>query len=562
MNQLKLSIISAVLLLLVNLSLSAQWDQELIPLDDELYELTELLYEEAGLIIPTLARPWTRAELNNLLDRLPADKLSLPSLQLMGELSQLNNPEPSKEWEGFAFRMDMALSLEYFDHEILYSEGDVPDLYPVEYATQDHQNLLEIPFHISYFDNLYMESRINLRETPVLDLENEDNYTNLPSEAYDMDFMFPQRAYVSYGGEQWNVALGRFAEDWGNGRTGNMFLSPNSDYIDHFRFAALMDKFTFTYIFASLESRVGVEDIDTDGDGEIDSSGVSYDSGGWSGSKSLVAHRFEFNPSKRLRISFVEGLIMGGEDFQLTLYHFNPMMLYHNWFTGNYGNSYHSLEVDYTIPNYRFYTQICLDQYQSVAESLMYPDNADEPAAYGFMAGYESTHRAKSGYFHSGFEFVYTSPYLYTYDDYYNRPTNGQFYSADTSYIIETPLGYSEGPDTIVFSLYGAYEVPREWSLTGEVRYTISGENTIETVYPFGNDDADLDNLTPTGDAEYEWKFALDGEKTLSEQLSVGAGVALYLKDNPEALFMSDDDETYSGTLDSVEWNCFMSYSL
>ncbi|MDC7223530.1 MAG: capsule assembly Wzi family protein [Spirochaetales bacterium] len=545
MNQLKLRNSVVGLFLFSVLSLHAQWDQELIPLDDEIYSMTESVFEEAGVTIPNLVKPWSRAELDYMLNQLNIQKLSPLSQQILKEVQNLNRPEATKEWEDFSFRMDMVLTLEYFDNSVFYSDGETPEIYPVDYTAQDHQSLLEIPFQISCFDDLYLESRIDIRETPVIDLQDEENYTNIPTEAYDVDFMFPQRAYVSYGGEQWNLSLGRFAEEWGNGRTGNMFLSPNSDYIDQLRFKEYWEKFSFTYLFASLEARV-----DDEGNYNKD----------WSGSKSLVAHRFEFNPSRRLRISFVEGLIMGGEDFQLTLYHFNPMMLYHNWFTGSFGNSYHTIEVDYSIPHYRFYTQICLDQYQSIAESLMYPDKADEPSAYGVMAGYESTHSAGDGYFHTGFEAVYTSPYLYTYGGYFTRPTNGQFYSSDTSYIVETPLGYFEGPDSIVFSLYSSYEIPQDWSVTGEVRYTINGENTIETEYPFDNDE-DLDNITPTGTAEYEWRFALDGEKTLNDKLAVGAGMAILLRDNPEALWLSDDDTDYTGTLDSVEWNCFVSYT-
>jgi hypothetical protein len=549
MNQLSIKTSFLIFFTFLCSSLFAQWDQELIPLDDDIYNYTESLFSEAGLALPNLVRPWSRAELDFILEQLSGKKLSSSSLKTLNLIQELNAPEVARGNDTLAFRMDMALTLEYFDHDILYSDGDVPDIYPTDYTAQDHESLLEIPFHLSCFDNLYMESRINIRETPLIDvIKGDNNYLNIPTEAYDLDFMFPQRAYVSYGGENWNLTLGRFAEEWGNGRTGNMFLSANSDYLDHLRFTEYWDKFTFTYLFASLESR-----CDENGD---------YTTNNWSSSKSLVAHRFEFKPSSRFRLSLVEGLVFGGEDYTLSLTDFNPMMLYHNWFTGDYGNSYHTIESDYTLPHVRYYAQVCLDQYQSITESLMYPDSANEPSAYGILAGYETTHHMNEGIFHTGFECVYTSPYLYTYSNYYNRVSNGQFYSSDTSYIVETPLGYFEGPDSIVFSLYSSYEIPQSWSITGEIRYTINGENTIETEYPFGNDDEDLDNITPTGDAEYEWKFAMDGTREVNDKWSFGGGLAILIRDNPEALWTSNDDETYTGTLDSIEWNCFISREL
>ena len=560
MNQLKLFFLTAFLSLFFMFSLSAQWDQELIPLDDEIYELTEMIYGEAGLVIPNLAKPWSRNELNYMIERLPMGKLSPLSRRTLETVRSMNKPESSSDKENLSYRIKPNFALEYFDHWEYLSMGDVPDAYPADYTAEERHSFLEIPFQLSCFDTLYLESRFNFRESPVVDLQkSESNYLNLPTEAYDTDFMFPQRAYINAGGEQWDISLGRFSENWGNGRTGNMYLSDNSEYIDHLRAKGYWDKFSFTYIFASLEPRVD----DLTGD---------YDKDNWSASKSMVGHRFEFTPFSHFRISFIEGLIMGGEDFQVTLYHLNPMMLYHNWFTGGYGNSYHSLEADVTVPHFRFYAQAGLDQYQSSAESAEFPDGANEPSAFGWQLGYESTHSGEKGYFRSGFEFVYTMPYLYTYSGYFTRPTNGQFISADTSYILETPLGYFEGPDSIVFSLYGLYEVPRDWSLKGEVRYSINGANTIKTSYPFGSDATDdLDYTTPTGVTEREWKFALDGEKRLNENLLVGAGLTLLLRDNPEDLLIDTTGDVtkadgtttykrYTGTLNSLEWNCYISY--
>ena len=521
-------------------------------MDDDIYELTELVFGDAGLAIPNLARPWSRDELNFILKKLPEGRLSPLSRQTLAAIRELNYPGKDGSSSDLNFRMEPVLSLEYFGHDAFLSMGDVPETYPLEYSAGKRNGFLEIPFQLSCFDSVYLESRFTFKESPVTDLvKGESNYLNIPTDAYDLDFMFPQRAYVNTGGTQWDISLGRFSENWGNGRTGNMYLADNSDYIDHLRAKGYWDKFSFTYIFAALEPRVD------DQTGE-------YDKDNWSASKTMVGHRFEFVPLPNLRLSLIEGLIMGGDDFQVTLYHLNPMMLYHNWFTGAYGNSYHSLEADFTIPHFRFYAQAGLDQYQSSAEADEFPGSANEPSAFGWLLGYESTHSAEKGFFNSGFEFVYTMPYLYTYSGYFTRPTNGQFISSDTSYILETPLGYFEGPDSIVFSLFGKYTVPRSWSVSGEIRYSVNGANTIKDAYPFGSAATDdLDYTTPTGITEREWKFSLDGEKRLRGKFTVGGGLTLLLRDNPEALLIdTGSSDRYTGTLNSAEWNCFISYEM
>ena len=257
----------------------------------------------------------------------------------------------------------------------------------------------------------------------------------------------PKRAYVSYGKDNWNFTTGRLQNDWGYGYTGNLFLSDSLNFHDTIRARAYGENFGYSFLFLSLENRLSGEQADR----------LNYDNGLFHGGKYFLTHTLDFNLAGRWHIGLTEGLIFGGYDFTLTPAFFNPMMIYHNWFTNipAQGNAIHQIEIEYTGIGFRYYFQTVLDQFQA-------PTEKDEaPFTFGLLTGFSKSRSGEKGRRDWGMEAVWTSPYLYTNTnaDYFLTVSGNEYYI--TGETRKFPWAMAKGRIALSFLSMGNTQAPR-----------------------------------------------------------------------------------------------------
>lgn len=496
--------------------LFGQWDQLLLPRDDHRYAQVENLSRESGtpLFPGGTYRPWSYRSLKDQLNRINYAHLSRESQKLFREIKD------TMELEGFyhepLLSMDTGLILNpalFHDFTVTGSPAGPEKL---EYDRKKRPPLLILPFRFSFYGDFIMEAEYRLVEETIKE-ERESNVMNLPLDVYDVDWNVPQRAYAAYGRDNWSLLLGRVQNDWGHGITGNSFLSDSLIYHDSLRARASWDRFAFGFLLVTLENRLTP---DQEEKLEALNPGVNYHDNRAMGGKYLLAHSFDVLLGKGLHIGFTEGLILGGYDFVFTHSYLNPITLYHNYFlnVGYQGNAIHQLEIDYTWPNHLLYLQIVLDQFQ--ASSEVESGSPDAPFTFGVIGGIKNTRTLGDDVLNWGAEAVWMTPYLYTntYGVYYGSATGNEYHLSGH---LNLPLGYGEGPDRMVLSLWSEWRVKQSlWE--AEIRGTWRGPVTAADDYPWKPlDGTDRYRMIPSWEDEKEIRLDLGYSRSLAEDLNL-----------------------------------------
>jgi len=545
----------SVLFFLLSLSLFAQWDQQTIALDNPVYKEIEWLFRQAGQVVPTAVYPWTIQEAKELLDSLHYMEEVEPFIQRRvkkrGIISQSTL---------ISSAIPLAASIDIQGYHVIEQQGEELLLYPLSRTAVDRGNFLEIPFCFSMLNqHLYMELNLNFREDLNADWETPKNISNIPLGYYDVDLSFPHSAYISVGGSHWNILSGRSLQNWGKGQTGNLLLSDNPSFHELIRFKTNHRNFNYTYGLITLDPRLTDEQYQQYFD---DNPSTSAEMGSFSGQKYFMLHDFEFRPIPSLRIGLTEGLLAGGSDFQLTPAFFNPMMLFHNWFTNISveGNGIHMIEMDWAIGKQLIYGQICLDQYQSKSEKESFAYAANEPDSYGLLLGVNRLQELYDGLFSLTLEGTWTLPYLYTAQGYYTNHSINEYHTSSDSFYRNIPLGYKYGNDAMVFSLYAEYFSPKKWDLSAECTWVLKGINTISTPYPFGElaDESIRDQKFPGGPVNKKLFLMMQGNYRFTETISMNTGNLLIFQENPDPLYNEHGGIRYNNSFWSVEpWISF-----
>jgi hypothetical protein len=228
-------------------------------------------------------------------------------------------------------------------------------------------------------------------------------------------------------------------------------------------------------------------------------------------------------------------VIYGGKYPDLRV--FNPMLVYHNFYLKDNMNSLMSLELDYVpLPGIFLYGQFVMDQLSTNFEQDVYGRDI-EPNAAGYMAGLEYRRSAGTGYISLGYEYVYTSPWLYIRE----HPLVSYFSTrrihsearkdilGDHNYFyVNTPLGYAYGSDVIVNSFLLSYTVAFQWAVYAEYRLMYIGENDINSAF---KTESAWDKKTPSGDFEVKYYVALGGWYRFTAGISLFAEAALLRND-------------------------------
>ena len=477
---------------------AADNQQRILPLNSPVYEYLEALCLEGGMAIPSTSRPFSIAEAEAYLERIPLSSLSPGGRRTVQEVKKLLS-ERSLYSEGENFQFNPVLNCNI---EAYVNSADSADEW--EYGYEQRQPLVELPLQIFLYDAFYADLQPCFQKDPFV-AESADTWSNIITDFSEVEGHFPFRGFFSLGGTHWTIQAGRDFLSWGNGITGNLILSDYADYHDFLRFAVFWKTFKFSTCFIEFDSW------------EDDS--VTADDF----SESFLGHRLEARFWDRISIALTESLMLESKYFQPR--YLNPFMVYHNWFLNDrYGNI--NLGIELEVNPFRWfylYGQFCADQIQSSYEKKRYANADSMPDAYGYILGIRGAYPVKTGYVQSHFEWVRTDPWFYLIE---GQPDYIVERRIITNYlgkkvIISKPLGYWAGPDTMLFSWQASFSALNLFSLFVGAQYQVQGENTIYT--PFESGEAAVSLKTPTGQfPQKKWVLSFGGEWNTWKYLTLG----------------------------------------
>lgn len=480
--------------------LYAQNNQKLVRLSDDAYSALTSLYLEQGLAPPSTSAPYTVEELREYLSRINRATLSPAGKRTYAYVeSYLTHPVTSATKNGdLQFNTDPTITVAGYAQT---NSNAAPSQEP---QWLNRRPFVTVPLEVWLFKNFYAEMDPEIlidrfeAQGGTSGAAYAFNPTNVPLSAAQVDFNMPYRAFMSVGGKHWNADVGRYRLSWGNGAFGNLMLSPNSDYYDNLRFETFWKNFKYTFVFISLppywpgftppypSSPAGNWAYD-----EATSNGMPEPY------KAFVAHRLEFRIAKRVTTALSEAVVYGGAYPSLT--DLNPLMVWHNLFVPWMAKSL--VTGDVSVNPFKWlelYGQLAVFNFRNF-EYSEYTGATTIPNALGYFGGAKGSFPIGKGYLNVAFQWTKTDPWLYIGGN--NSSTNGQYYQPWLSYtmdeyytsnvlgyktLVETPLGWYYGPDTIVWNLRVAYHVYGEYTAGAELRIEQQGANTIDSTFTLG----------------------------------------------------------------------------
>lgn len=440
------------------------------------YEALRSLYIEVGRALPFSSGPFSEAEIRSALARLDDEVLSDAAADTRGWLLQQLTPPVLYSEEQGRFRING--SAQFSVESYLHTDQDNPYW---EYRWEDRQPFARFPIETWVGSNAYgivdlafMKNIPDFSIYPTYDRSGEidfetteeDPWSNWPIDPATMDTQYPHRAFLSVGGDRWNASVGRDQIDWGNGRTGNLYISDYAEWYDSAQFSTFWDRFKFSWMWVSLDGTITAEEReyseylvgwDTDADGAVDTyvdpgTGTpvySYDPD--EEHKNLIAHRFELRLWERLGFAYTMGIVYGREAVELR--HLNPLYNYHNLYTNtqNTGNAHRSYELDFAVtPGISVYGVFSPDQWTSPLEPET--DITSEPNAWAALLGIDMRRPLGSGYLYGTLEGVYATPWMYIHNHPLTSLTSRRYVLAHhgvgrTQVYYDKPLGHYGGND-------------------------------------------------------------------------------------------------------------------
>ncbi|MBN2511099.1 MAG: hypothetical protein JXB03_12540 [Spirochaetales bacterium] len=570
-----------ILIFITSMSLFSQYysEQEFVPVGSPVYTAVRQLYHEAGMQNFSRDLPMTVKELRMCVSRLPRSGRNEAEIERL--LAELSVPAI----EGIPLNLSVTLSAEVYGNinsdytgwidnsrRTYYPEGDESqtagaiEIYDKVYESTDGNReygykdrhvpvTLSLAMPITGWLYGYVDGQAG--KDPFQVGVSQDNYVNVPTAGEQVDLMAPYRAYISGGTGSAFFQLGRDRLSWGNGISGNMIMSDAPLYYDFFRFSWFSEKFKYSFITVGLETWLLDRDFIYEPDGEIRSAeNIEAAKDYYTQSKFFLGHRVEFYPLKNLYLAISENTIYGGKP--ITWNYINPFMLYHSYYVQGYGNSFLTLETSYSpVRTLNLYGQIGVDQFQTPMEVANGWGGDKEPGAMGYIAGLSYHPRISEKRITLGYEWAYTSAYLYygnqyDHDEPYGgnspvlaiasrRRVNSLVSPIKVNSYVDQSIGYYTGPDSVVHYFYADFPSTLPGLTWGtEVTWLQKGERNMTTQFfvPEGRGNA----AGPTGTVENKVISTLWCEYTLKNNLTVGGQADLILYRN---LHHNDGDDGF-----------------
>ena len=485
--------------------------ERIIDVGSPVWSAVKSLYISQGHALPSTTGPWSESEIKLMLSRLDENKLSSSEKETLSWIYK----EMDHEEDVFKFGLDANLEVyahtnpDYFVGRDNWGR-EANSTKPMLVFTTD--SWIGKNFY-GYFSFSAANAKIMAGSDKKEMFASTNISTNLimvpPASMKTLDFGFPYKAFLSAGGDNWNLMWGRFNLGWGPGTTGNFVIGDHLGYHNAARVTAFNNSFKYTFLVDSFTHPMNYYNYDP-----ADPSKSGYFGGIESGVSTqevlqgirlMLAHRLEWRAfSDKLNIVLTEGLMYMSEDNMIDLNVLNPSMLWHNLYTRAHSNSILSLEVDWTVfKGFNVYGELVLDENILPGENV--PGKAGEspaePSAMGYMLGATYTLPLSKGILSFNAEGAYTDPFLYLRDggmassgekrdqkkgqyginyvvalrDIYNTGGNVQY--------TEEFLGYRYGGDAIVGNLSADYTEYGKWNVGTNLFFMAHGTFDQWTVW-------------------------------------------------------------------------------
>ena len=522
--------------------------QKVYPVDSDAYEAIRDLYIAEGLALPSTTGPWNAAELDLMLKRFHTEGMSPENRNLYDWVFNELNHDARIETDGdFGLGIGMRTTGVMYAHsdsehfpslDSFGGKGDIRNQYP----------MIQIPIETWIGRHVYGYSSFDLgiSRTFINGLEDSRVFSNLfmvpPSTMSDLNLNFPFRAVGSFGGENWNVAIGRDRMKWGPGESGNLVVGDQLPYHDNARFTAFSNRFKYTFSMSSFIHPQNYMKRDDSGKDWFD---PLYDMcPERKGISMLLSHRLEWRIVDKINMALTESIRYQASDGSIDLIVLSPTAVFHNYYIRGNANSLISLEFDYTPMKYlNIYGEMAIDEFKLPGEFSA--ESAGPPSAMGYILGARTAVPIGPGMLTAHLEGAYTDPYLYLRDEgtsYGSDKYGINFVAAMNEWVSATGkpcytqdfIGYRYGNDSIVAELGVGYKVFGKWFVDGRYTYIADGcfdENTrwAQVVGKSDEDPSAPSRVHPSQgsfDEDSNWKDRNDIQHW--NVLSVVGGVTLF----------------------------------
>ena len=482
--------------------------QKIISIDSGIYEILDFLILESGKPPLSAVKPYSEAEIMNIIAQIDREDLSKPGKSSYDEVIAMLDKTPVYAEDDFAADLSLTTSLELY----LHTSDDESQW---QYGYEERLPYFTLGAEVWFNEGFYAVLEPDLMESRFVIENIENNLFNWPKTWGDTNYHFPDRSFFSFGGENWNLQLGRDQLEYGNGETGKLMLSSYPDFYDFLKLKGFADNFAFTWTYINLESW-------SDDD---------------SATRFISDHAIEVRLLDFITLYVNESALYYGEESQLQF--FNPLTVYHNLFEHAFiadadgdragANIYMTLGFNLApLPGLSLYGEFLLDEFQTFIEQAEYGDVVNStPNATAFMLGTKGALPLGPGYLNGFFEWVQTSPWCYLLD-----PVGGKiaWTHRETTDVLNAraqvikPIGYEYGPDAMAFEGALAYDIPGVFDAELSASYIIKGEHSIETAWTTADNAALL--KTPTGVAENRLVIGLTGTYEVFTFLHTGIDLA------------------------------------
>lgn len=508
-------------LTLTSLSALSNNREKIYSVEGEEYEDISSLYMMEGLALPSSSGPWSEDELSLMLSKIDPSKLNDESLKIYNRLSKLLFPRFEKSEDFFSSRFQGEINIGLYFHtnpngkeRVVQSgeSGKDNSLSLKEKLFQDDRELLFSHFNQKPFSKFYTELYMLSNFYGYFEVTLENNryarYYNNPigSSYFDtnlimlrsftpdpttLDFNWPDRSFLSFGGKGWNIEIGRDKISWGDGKTGNLAISNNIPWQNFMRLSIYGKNFKYSLLFSFFPHNMNYWDGE-DVEGKGFWHGINNHRAPLKGLKMYIAHRLEGRFfSDKLSLSITDGLIYMNESGAIDFSTFNPFNFNHNDYISHNSNSTLVFELNYgVIKGLNMYAQFIMDEVAApFIETLPSRDVKAIQNAFGYLIGFEGILPLYGGLLSLSLEGVYTDPYLYLRPgNYLNNPLqhnyginyivalrNANMLTGEITYD-EYTLGYTYGGDSIVGELRAEWKKEDfPFSFNGELFFMTHG---------------------------------------------------------------------------------------
>jgi hypothetical protein len=220
----------------------------------------------------------------------------------------------------------------------------------------------------------------------------------------------------------------------------------------------------------------------------------------------LVIKRLDISPADWLNFSFSEAATFGGENYALTPYQFNPVVLLHtyqhNW--DKPANLFFHFDAKVFLKNAALYGALLVDDFQ------LDQDPNGEPNHLGLNMGAEFCDLLVRKTFIQ-FEYTRMSRWIYAIFTPYQRYE----YAGG-------PIGYPFGPGSDELFGRGVYHLrPGKIDLTASIAYLRKGESEVNTLWPIPEEPRVPGTEFPRNNFLYG---------TIQKTIEISAGARFFIK--------------------------------